>query len=108
MGGNNKKDFLAKQQVLHQGFFDEGMKIGMQKMWDMIQIILHEPETMKKDVFGRARIEKIYRRLAEVVDHYHTAFTDDVEADYVQEEMDAKLREIWGPFRVGIRQSEGD
>lgn len=69
--------------------------MGMQKVWDYVQIALRDQELMGKDVFGRARLEKLYKRLMELADYYHTAFTDDKEADCRQEEMDARLREVW-------------
>ena len=50
---------------------------------------------MGKDVLGRKRLEKLYKKTSQLADYFHTAFTDDVEADHRQEEMDAALREIW-------------
>lgn len=91
-----KNTYLDKQRAMQQAFLDAGEQMGIQKMWDYFQIALRDPEIMGKDVFGKARLQKLYKKLMELADYYHTAFTDDVEADYRQEEMDARLREIWG------------
>ena len=70
--------------------------MGIQKMWDYIQIALRNPKIVKKDVYGRERLEKVFNETKELAEYFHTAFTDDVEADRVQRDLDAALREIWG------------
>lgn len=92
----NKNTYQQRRQAVNQAFLDAGEQIGMQKMWDYMQIALRDPETMGKDVFGRQRIEKIFQKTRELANYFHTAFTDDKEADVVQERMDGALREIWG------------
>ena len=91
----NKNTYLERRKAVNQAFLDAGEQMGIQKMWDYIQIALRDPETMGKDVMGRKRLEKLYKKTAELADYFHTAFTDDVEADHRQEEMDSALREIW-------------
>lgn len=91
-----KNTYLQRQKTVQQTYLDIGEEMGMQKMWDYIQIALRDPETMGKDILGRKRIEKIFEKLKGLSDCYHTAFTDDKEADYYQEQMDGQLREIWG------------
>ena len=88
--------YLDKQRKMQQDYFEAGEEIGLQKAWDYIQLALRDPEAMGKDVRGRKRIEIIHKKLSELADYYHTAFTDDKEADYRQEKLDAHLREIWG------------
>lgn len=92
----SKNTYLERRQAVNQGFLDAGEQIGTQKMWDYVQIALRNPEVMGKDVLGRKRMEKLYMKTAELANYFHTAFTDDVEADHRQEELDAALREIWG------------
>ena len=58
MAGRNK--YLDRQRERDQGFFDAGERIGIQKMWDYMQIALRDPEIMGKDVFGRKRLEKLF------------------------------------------------
>ena len=88
--------YLQKQEMLCQSWLDMGEHIGIQKIWDYLCIVLHDPDVMGKDTFGKARLEKIYRAMKKLLDEYHVAFTADKEADYYQEKMDALLREIWG------------
>jgi hypothetical protein len=94
MGAKNA--YLEKQRKLQQGFLDVGEEMGIQKICDYLHIALRDPEVMGKDVFGRKRLEKLFKKLNELANHYHTAFTDDKEADLVQEELDRNLKEVYG------------
>ena len=88
--------YLQRRQNEHQAYLDVGEQFGMQKMWDYIQIVLHDPAVMGKDTFGEKRLCKIFDAMKVVSSEYHTAFTPDKEADYYQEKLDAQLREIYG------------
>lgn len=94
MAGHNA--YLNKKAAERQKVLDIGEEMGMQKMWDYFQCILRKPEIMGKDTFGKERISRIFEGLKEMADEYHVAFTDDKEADYYQEKLDAELREIHG------------
>lgn len=91
-----KNAYMEQQQAIRQKYLDVGEEMGMQKMWDYVQIALRDSEVMGKDIIGRSRMEKIFRKLTELADTFQTAFTDEIEADYEQEKLDAHLREIWG------------
>lgn len=91
-----KNGYLEKQRAMQQGFLDVGEQFGLQKMWDYVQIVLHNPAIMGKDTFGAERLDKIFQELKNVADEYHIAFTNDKEADYYQENLDRQLRDIWG------------
>lgn len=86
-----KNGYLAKKNAMYQGFLDVGEQMGMQKMWDYIQVTLRDPAVMGKDTFGKKRLEKIYQNLQALADKYHICFTADKEADYYQEELDALI-----------------
>lgn len=90
-----KNDYLERQRKIQQTYLDIGEEMGIQKAWDYIQIVLRNPEVMGKNAFGKGKMKKVYEELAKVSDHYKTAFSDDKEADYRQEELDGVLREIW-------------
>ena len=92
-GGKNK--LIEERRKRDQAFLDAGEDMGMQKMWDYMQIALRDPSIMGRDIFGRARLEKLYHKCMELSDHYKVAFTDQVEADNRQEELDGVLREVW-------------
>ena len=91
-----KNDFLARQAATQRAYFDAGLRSGRQQILDMVSLVLRDPDIMGKDTFGKDRIVKLYDALKKEVDFYHVCFTDDKEADYFQEKMDAELREIWG------------
>ena len=90
--GDIMNGYLKKRQEINQAFLDAGEQMGVQKMWDYIQLTLRDPEVMGKDTFGKKRLQKIYDHLKMLADKYHICFTDDKEADYYQEELDAQIR----------------
>ena len=87
--------YLAKQQAMLQSAFEIGEEMGMQRMWDYLQIALRCPEVMGKDTVGNTRMRRLYKKTVEFANEYQVAFTHDPEADYKQEQLDAALREIW-------------
>ena len=99
----SKNDYLAKQRFSQQFFLDTGVQMGFQKCWGYIQLVLRDPEVMGKDTFGRKRIEKVYHAMMAMDKLCGPAHTTQVEADVLQEKLDANLREIWGkdltPYR---------
>ena len=92
----NKNSFLAKQEERLQWYLDTGIDRGMQSVIDYVCIALNDPELMGKNVMGKVRLQKLNAKLKEIASYYETAFTDDVEADYIQEQLDRRLREIFG------------
>lgn len=93
---SGKNAYLEKQRKERQAILDIGEEMGMQKMWDYVQLALIDPDVMSTHVLTRERLEKVFAKLGEIADRYKVAFTADVEADHRQEELDARLREIWG------------
>ncbi len=88
-----KNDYLARQKARDKSIFGAGEDIGMQRMWDAVQIALRDPEVMGKDTMGRKRIEKLYHGVKAKMSLYYKAFSNDVEADYTQEKLDEALDE---------------
>lgn len=94
--GTPKNHYLASRNQQLQKVFDIGMEMGMQRMWDYVQMALRDPGTMGRDTFGPERLERLYNCLVGIADEYQAAFTDGPEADYAQERMDRILCPIWG------------
>ena len=90
------KGYFKKRNDINQSFLDAGEQLGTQKMWDYICLALRDPAVMGKDTFGAKRLEKVYNAMKELASEYHTAFTDDKEADYYQELLDRQLKDLWG------------
>lgn len=90
-----KNDYVAQRQKRDREMLANGISLGMQLASDFFQIALRDPEVMGKDIFGRGRIEKIVAKTMELDDYFNLAFSDHVEAERYQEEMDRLLREIW-------------
>lgn len=91
-----KNDFQEKQRQRDRKFFNAGMNFGLQLANDFFQMTIHDKTVMGSRVMGRSMIERIAAHTVELDDHFSNAFGDDVEADYLQEEMDGVLREIFG------------
>jgi hypothetical protein len=91
------KKFLQKQREENQFFLEVGMDSGFQKCWDLLQIVLHDPEVMGKDTFGKERIKKIYWAMKELEKKLGRAWLPSLynDADVCQRDLDALLNEIW-------------
>ena len=87
--------YFKKRHDINQSFLDAGEELGVQKMWDYMQLALRDPAVMGKDTFGPNRLEKLFKAMQKLASEYHVAFTDDVEADYYQEKLDKQLKDIW-------------
>ena len=96
-------DFLDRQRKDRQAFFNAGIDIGMQRMWDYVQKALTDKDVMSTHVLARERLEKVYKDCAKSADYFELAFTDHKEADCRQEELDGVLREIWGDELVAFK-----
>ena len=60
-----KNDFLDRRNTREQAILDAGEEIGMQKMWDYVQLALRDPKIMGRDTFGRKRLEKLYQEVSD-------------------------------------------
>lgn len=88
--------YLARRQALDQAIFSAGENLGYQKLWDMVQIVLNDPEYMGKDTFSKKRMSRVYEGLKFYTSAFANAFSNEVDADICQRDIDAKLDEIWG------------
>ena len=69
--------YFKKRNEINQSFLDAGEQLGVQKMWDYMQLALRDPAVMGKDTFGPDRLEKLFKAMQALASEYHTAFTDD-------------------------------
>ena len=97
-------DFLNRIKKEKQAVFDIGEDIGIQKVWDAVQLALRDPEVVGKNKWGRQRIAKLYKKVVFYKNYFNEAFTMSAEADVKQEEQDKLLAEIWGDELVPHRQ----
>ena len=90
-------NYLKQLKEAYRQGFNHGMDTGVQLMDDFISMSLHDPEVMGKNrVLNSGSINKIFDNCSKLDDHFSRAFDiDDVEADYIREEMDAALRDIY-------------
>jgi hypothetical protein len=98
-----KNSFLAQQDAIKQKCFEAGCDMTAQQFFDYMSIVLNDPEVMGKDVFGANRLKKIHEAMKKLDKEYSEAWVGSQESDYYQEQIDGRLRGIFGeidPFRV--------
>lgn len=88
--------YLEKLDRVKQECFVAGCEITAQQMYDMMCLVLHDPEIMGKDTFGANRLKKIHKAMFDLESKYHEAWIFQPESDFYQEKLDAGLREIFG------------
>ena len=64
-----KNDFIRKRNERDQAFFDAGERIGMQKMWDYVQLSLRDPVVVGRATFGKERRRRLCYRIKKRVDY---------------------------------------
>ena len=89
--------YIEKQNSIRQQFFEAGCDLAAQQMFDMMCIVLHDPEVMGKGhTIGAERLKRIHNAMYATEKKYHEAWIGTQESDYYQEKLDAELREIFG------------
>lgn len=91
-----KNGFLERQRIERQAYFDAGMQMGRQQILDMVSLVLRDPETMGKDIFGKDRLLKVVKGVGEYLDIYYLAWQKHDETDYYRAKLDAALAEAYG------------
>jgi hypothetical protein len=101
--GSNTNSFLKKIDQAKQDCFVAGCDITAQQMFDMMCLVLNNPNVMGKyRTIGAEQLKKIHVALFETESMYHDAWMFTPESDYLQEKLDANLKEIFGeidPFQ---------
>ena len=93
MGKNN---YIAQRDAMRRGFFEAGLQSGRQQIVDMLSLVLHDPEIMGKDTFGKDRLIKVVKGIGEYIDKFQPAWERNDETDYYRTKMDIALGEIYG------------
>ena len=93
---SGKNAYLQRQQEMQRRCFDAGLQSGRQQILDMMSVVLNDPKTMGKDVFGRERLLKVVKEIGERIDYYQPAWSKSDEADYYQVKLDERLAQIYG------------
>ena len=96
--------YLKDRRDIYNKGFAAGFSAGLQVATDYMTITFRDPEVMSGKPLGRGKIERIIENSIKLDDHFCIAFSDHVEADYVQEEMDAILREVWEDDLIPFRE----
>lgn len=91
-----KNDYLARLKAERKQYVLIGMEFAEQKLFDMLCLVLHDPEVMGKDTFGAERLRKLHKALSEAEERWKEAWLHTQESDWYQEKLDAQLKEIFG------------
>lgn len=95
-----KNDYQKRLEQMKQAYFDAGEEMGIQKVWDAVQLAIRD---IDKKRWGRKKLAKLYKQTKFYIDYYHEAFTMSPEADVKQDEQDKCLKEIWGDDLVPFK-----
>lgn len=88
--------YLEKQAAIKQELFNTGLRFGRQQMFDMVSLVLRDPEIMGKDIFGKNRLLKVMQGIGKYMDMYNLAWQKHDETDYYRAKLDAALAEAYG------------
>ena len=92
-----KNAYIAQREADRERFFVSGCDLAAQQMFDMLCLALHDPEVMGKGhTIGAERLKRIHNAMYEYEKKFHDAWTHTQESDYLQEKLDAALRDIFG------------
>lgn len=98
--------YLQRRQNEEKAILSIGEEVGAQKIVDYLSLVLHDPDYMGTDVFGRERIMRVLAGIAAYDAEFHGAFDvkRNKEADVQQDRMDRLLLDVFGdkadPFDV--------
>lgn len=91
-----KNGFLEKQKAERKAYFKAGVETGRQQILDMMCCVLHDPEYVGKDTFGKDRLLKVVNGIGDYLDKFDPAFGTNDETDYYQNLLDKLLSECFG------------
>ena len=91
-----KNTYMERQRISRQMYLDIGIQYGRQQILDGLSVVLHDPNIMKKDTFGKKRLLKIIQGLGDFIDKYQPAWERTDETDYYRAKLDAELADIYG------------
>lgn len=94
MGDN----YLQRQAKREDAIAKVAFESGFQKACDLLVLVLRDEEFVGRGkIHGFKRIMRIYKGLQKYEAIYRDAWTTKKEADYLQEKLDAKIREVTPP-----------
>lgn len=97
-----KNEYAQRIAAARETYLKIGQDFGAQKMADLVEIALNDPETMGK-ALGEKKIRRIFEKVAELEETFAAAFYANPEQDYWQEMLDRRLSEIFGTETVPFR-----
>ena len=90
------KKFAQQQKETQTEFFNAGVEMGRQQIIDMMCLVLNNPKVMKKDTFGRDRLNTVIQAILKEIDKWSDAWQKKDESDALQAGLDAALAQILG------------
>lgn len=91
-----KNNYLEKRRAEKQIYLDAGVQSGRQQIIDMLSLVLHDPEIMGQNTFGKKRLLKIVKAIGEKIDFFQQAWERTAETDYYRSLLDRELADAYG------------
>ena len=98
-----KNGYAQRVALARETYLKIGQDFGAQKMADLVEIALNDPETMGK-ALGAKKIRRIFEKVVELEETFGAAFYANPEQDYWQELLDRRLAEIFGAETVPFQK----
>lgn len=106
--GSKPGGYIQKLHGTQQALIDAGIQCGKQQIVDYLTLVLRDPDYVDKDIHGRGRIDKIIAGIYNYDRMFEKAYSTDKEADYYQDKLDDRLREVYGNELVPFVERQPD
>lgn len=91
-------ELISNEDTPENRILKIGIDIGRQQIVDMLCLVLNNKEIMRKDVFGKGRIQTVVQGINHFLgDVYTVAWGQEDESYYQRKRLDDNLLEILGP-----------
>lgn len=89
-------NYADKIALSRETYLNIGIQLGAQKMADYMAIALNDPKVLGKATLGERRLTLVFQRVKELDNIFEYAFNPKhPESDYVQEQFDKRLKQIF-------------
>lgn len=88
--------YAEKLKLQQQAYINATQQTIQQLMADTAAITLNDPAVMGKDVLGKGRLKRFNAAWTKNVEYYMGALLKGDLQDYIQNELDERLKKIFG------------
>lgn len=98
--------YAERLAIERQTYINAANDIIKQHAADVLEITLNDPDAMGKDTFGAERIKRFMAVWGKHFNSYFSALEKGLEQDYMQEQLDSRLRLIFGDELIPFEERQ--